>query len=56
MTSFDFGDRSISWEQRSFYKPIAADQSPHEVLFYGDKGTLGVSRTKWALYDPSDST
>lgn len=53
MTSFEFGDRSISWEQRSFYKPIKPDQPAHEVTFYGDKGTLGVSRTKWVLYDPN---
>jgi len=52
MTTFHFGDASISWEQRSFYRPIEADKQTHEVAFYGDKGTLVINRGKWQAFDP----
>lgn len=51
VTTFDFGGQQIVWEQRSFYRPIPPDQPLHEVTFYGETGTLGVGRTKWAIYD-----
>lgn len=53
MTTFDFGDSSISWEQRSFYRPIEEEKNSFEVAFYGDKGTLVISRSKWQAFDPA---
>jgi predicted dehydrogenase len=51
ITTFDFEGSSICWEGRSFYKPIEADRPPSEVAFYGEKGSLVVSRAGWAVYD-----
>lgn len=53
MTTYEFGDRSISWEQRSFYKPIEEEKESYEVAFYGDKGTLVIGGTKWQAFDPN---
>ena len=53
VTTFDFGDRSICWEGRSFYKPIADEAPKFEVGFYGDDGTLTVDRRTYKIYDPA---
>src|SRR5699024_3282309 len=50
VTTFDFGDRSICWEQRSFYKPTV-DELKYEAAFYGEKGTLTITQTNYKVYD-----
>jgi len=50
VTTFDFGDRTICWEQRSFYKPIA-EEIKYEAAFFGEKGTLTLTQTNYKVYD-----
>lgn len=53
VATFDFGDRAIVWEARSFYKPIADDSPTYEIAFYGENGTMTCSQTKLTTYDPA---
>lgn len=50
VTTFDFGDRTICWEQRSFYKPID-NEIKYEAAFYGENGTLTLTQTNFKIYD-----
>ena len=50
VTTFDFGDRTICWEQRSFYRPIA-DEIKYEAAFFGETGTLTLTQTNYKIYD-----
>lgn len=51
VATFDFGDRAIVWEARSFYKPIADESPKYEIAFYGENGTMTCSQTKLTTYD-----
>jgi predicted dehydrogenase len=48
---YDCGDVGFEWVQSSSH-PRAAEKPLAECLFYGDKGTMGVSRDSWIIYDP----
>lgn len=51
VSTFEFGDRAIIWEGRSFYKPIASEAPKFEVAFYGENGTVTIDRTHVNVYD-----
>ena len=50
VVSFDFGGSTISWEQRSWADRTPLD-SPHEILFYGEKGSLGIEGGSYTIFD-----
>jgi predicted dehydrogenase len=51
VASFDFGQSTIMWEQRSW-----ADRTPldpkYEIAFYGEKGLLTIEGSSYAIHDP----
>jgi predicted dehydrogenase len=47
---FDCGEVGMEWVQSSSF-PRAAEKPLHECMFYGENGTLGVSRSEWTIYD-----
>lgn len=56
VTTYEFGDKQIVWQQRSFYKPLPIDKQPEKVTpfeleFHGDAGTITCNRTNWTQYD-----
>jgi hypothetical protein len=52
MVTFDFGDRTIAWEGRSWGR--RAPWSPeNEIAFYGEKGTLAIRGGSYRVYDPA---
>jgi predicted dehydrogenase len=48
---YDFGKVGCEWIQSSCH-PRAAEKGIGECIFYGDAGTMGVSRDAWTVYDP----
>ncbi len=48
---YDFGHAGCEWVQSSCH-PRAAEKPLGEVMFYGDQGTLALSRDTWTIYDP----
>ncbi|MBK8091882.1 MAG: Gfo/Idh/MocA family oxidoreductase [Verrucomicrobiaceae bacterium] len=48
---YDFGHAGCEWVQSSSH-PRAAEKNLGEVMFYGDNGSMAVSRTTWTIYDP----
>ena len=48
---YDCGDVGFEWIQSSSH-PRAAEKPLGEVIFYGDNGTMAVSRSTWTIYDP----
>lgn len=47
---YDFGHAGIEWIQSSCH-PRAAEKNLGECVFYGDGGTLAMSRDAWTIYD-----
>lgn len=47
---YDFGDKSILWEQR-LWSSHGIEGRSSGVAFYGDQGTLVVDRGGWKVYD-----
>jgi predicted dehydrogenase len=47
---YDFGDCGMEWVQSSCH-PRAAEKPLAEVMFYGEGGTMAVSRDSWITYD-----
>jgi predicted dehydrogenase len=47
---FDFGDCGMEWVQSSC-NPRAAEKPLAEVMFYGEGGTMAISRDSWTTYD-----
>jgi len=51
VVTFDCGDRTITWEGRSWGK--RAPWSPeNEIAFYGEEGTLAIHGGGYHVYDP----
>jgi predicted dehydrogenase len=48
---FDCGETGMEWVQSSSF-PRAAEKPLHECLFYGERGTFGISGSAWTIYDP----
>ncbi|MFZ4766139.1 MAG: Gfo/Idh/MocA family protein, partial [Roseimicrobium sp.] len=46
---FDFGTVGCEWVQSSSH-PRAAEKPLAECLFYGDNGTMAISRDSWIVY------
>jgi predicted dehydrogenase len=49
--SYDFGHVGCEWVQSSCM-PRAAEKPAAEVVFYGDDGTMAISRDSWKVFDP----
>lgn len=50
VATFDFGDRSITWEGRSWSKRGFED-SDFGIAFYGEKGSMVIEGGNYRLYD-----
>jgi predicted dehydrogenase len=50
IATYDFGDSYATWECSSS-QPRAAEKPLAEVMFYGDNGTMAISRDSWINYD-----
>ncbi len=48
---FDFGGVGMEWVQSSC-SPRIVEKPLGECVFYGEKGTLGLTGSNWAVYDP----
>jgi predicted dehydrogenase len=53
IATFDFGDRSITWEGRSWHRRGFED-SMFGMSFYGEKGTLLVDGGGYRILDPQN--
>jgi predicted dehydrogenase len=49
--TFDFGGKSITWECRSWAAKSPQDPKD-DVMFFGEKGSLGISGGGYTIYDP----
>jgi predicted dehydrogenase len=49
--AYDFGHVGCEWVQSSCM-PRAAEKPAAEVVFYGDDGTMAISRDSWKVFDP----
>lgn len=50
LATFDFGDKTITWEARSWYKK-RADEPDYETAFYGENGSLVIGGGGYRIYD-----
>lgn len=50
VVSFDFGNATMSWEQRS-WAPHTPQDPAYEVMFYGEKGLLAINGGGYAMFD-----
>ncbi len=48
--TFDFGDKSITWEGRSWH-PRGFEGSAFGIAFYGEKGTLVIDGANYKVFD-----
>ncbi|MCB1226898.1 MAG: gfo/Idh/MocA family oxidoreductase, partial [Verrucomicrobiales bacterium] len=48
---YDFGHAGAEWVQSSC-QPRSAEKPLGEVVFYGDAGTLAITRDAWTVFDP----
>lgn len=48
---YDFGHAGCEWVQSSCH-PRSAEKPLAECVFYGDNGSMAVSRDTWTIYDP----
>jgi predicted dehydrogenase len=48
--TFDFGDKSIAWEGRSWH-PRGFEGTTFGIAFYGEKGTLLIDGGNWKILD-----
>jgi predicted dehydrogenase len=51
--TFDFGEKSITWEGRSWHRR-GFEGSMFGIAFYGDKGSLVIDGANYRLYDAAD--
>jgi len=51
VVSFDCGDRTMTWEGRS-WGPRAPWSPDNEIAFYGEEGTLAIRRGSYRFLDP----
>ena len=51
--TYDFGDRSITWEGRSWHRRGFED-SMFGIAFYGDKGSIIVDGANYKVYDANN--
>jgi predicted dehydrogenase len=65
VATFDFGDKAICWEGRSWYRQRKDEGSAYDMAFYGSEGSLTIGAGSYHLYDlqgkeiakvPGDST
>jgi predicted dehydrogenase len=49
---YDFGKVGMEWTHSSCH-PRAAEKPIGECMFYGDAGTMAVSRDSWTVFDPA---
>jgi predicted dehydrogenase len=47
---FDFGDKQLVWDDRSWAKKTALD-ADYDVAFFGEKGVLAIRGASFAFYD-----
>lgn len=52
LVTFDFGDKSIIWEGRSWYRK-RSDDPGYDIAFYGSKGMLAISGGNYRIFDPA---
>jgi predicted dehydrogenase len=50
VVSFDFGETTISWEQRSWVQQTPLDP-PHDIAFYGERGVLTIRGGAYTISD-----
>ena len=48
--TFDFGDKSITWEGRSWH-PRGFEGSAFGIAFYGEKGTMVIDGANYKVFD-----
>ena len=48
--TFDFGDKSITWEGRSWH-PRGFEGSAFGIAFYGEKGTMVIDGANYTVFD-----
>ncbi len=53
VVTWDFGDKSITWEGRSWSKR-GFEGSMFGIAFYGEKGSLVLDGNGFKIYDPQD--
>src|SRR5580698_1563013 len=51
VATFDFGDKSICWEGRSWYRSRKDEGSAYDIAFYGSEGSLTIGGGTYRLYD-----
>src|SRR5205823_3964948 len=51
VVTYDFGDKGITWEGRSWH-PRGFEDSMFGVAFYGDKGTITSDGGSYRVLDP----
>ena len=49
IANFEFGDKQITWEGRSWYR--RRNEDPAELAFYGEAGTLVITGNGYKVYD-----
>lgn len=50
IATFDFGDKAICWEGRSYYRKRKDDPAT-DVAFYGTEGSLTIAGGTYVIYD-----
>jgi predicted dehydrogenase len=53
VVTWDFGDRSITWEGRSWSKR-GFEGSMFGIAFYGEKGSIAIDGSSYKVYDAND--
>jgi predicted dehydrogenase len=53
MVTYDFGDKSIVWEGRSWHRH-GFDNSAFGIAFYGENGTILIDGSNYRILDPRD--
>jgi len=51
--TFDFGDKSLAWEGRSWHRR-GFEGSMFGIAFYGEKGSLVIDGANYRIYDAAD--
>jgi predicted dehydrogenase len=53
VVTYDFGDKSITWEGRSWHRR-GFEGSMFGIAFYGEGGTMVIDGGAYRIYDPKD--
>lgn len=53
IATFNFGDKAITWEHRTWNKR-GFEGSTFGIVFYGDKGSMALATDKYVIYDMND--